>query len=222
MLIDLARDQSPSGLARLHYFMINKGPWSRLDHNRAVRPWRAAEARRRQFLSRAMRTKAELEKWIETLPGARALPRHWVLHGNPPRTAAGSSLVPYSLEYQGELARAAALLREAAQLATEPTLKDFLSKRAAAFLSNDYYDSDVAWMELKGAIEPTIGPYEVYEDELVQLQSRVSNRSSRCGRRRNGEAAEVRRRAAGDREQPADRAATTAIQSSARSRRSSW
>jgi hypothetical protein len=80
---------------------------------------------------------------------------------------AGNSftIVPYNLEYQGELAQAAALLREAAALATEPTLKAFLTKRADAFLSNDYYDSDVAWMELKGAIEPTIGPYEVYEDE---------------------------------------------------------
>src|SRR5258706_10194180 len=33
MLLDLARDQSPEGRARLHYFLINKGPWSRLDHN---------------------------------------------------------------------------------------------------------------------------------------------------------------------------------------------
>src|SRR5262249_59369250 len=67
--------------------------------------------------------------------------------------------------------RTAALLREAAQLATEPTLKTFLTKRADAFLSNDYYESDVAWMELKGAIEPTIGPYEVYEDELFNFKA---------------------------------------------------
>jgi len=33
MLLDLVRDQSPIGRARLHYFLINKGPWSRLDHN---------------------------------------------------------------------------------------------------------------------------------------------------------------------------------------------
>src|SRR3954469_25088990 len=33
MLADLARDRSPEGRARLHYFLINKGPWSRLDHN---------------------------------------------------------------------------------------------------------------------------------------------------------------------------------------------
>jgi len=79
--------------------------------------------------------------------------------------------VPYSIEYQNELTQAAALLREAAALGTEPTLKAFLTKRADAFLSNEYYASDVAWMELKGAIEPTIGPYEVYEDELFNYKA---------------------------------------------------
>src|SRR5207344_984623 len=53
----------------------------------------------------------------------------------------------------------------------EPTLRTFLLKRADAFLSNDYYDSDVAWMELKGVVEPTIGPYEVYEDEWFNAKA---------------------------------------------------
>jgi hypothetical protein len=38
-------------------------------------------------------------------------------------------------------------------------------------MSNDYYDSDVAWMELSSAIEPTIGPYEVYEDEFFNYKA---------------------------------------------------
>jgi Peptidase family M49 len=57
-------------------------------------------------------------------------------------------------------------LREAAQLTANRTLKDFLNKRADAFLSNDYYESDVAWMDLDSPIDVTIGPYETYEDEL--------------------------------------------------------
>jgi hypothetical protein len=73
--------------------------------------------------------------------------------------------VPYSTEYQGELAIAAQHLRAAAAATAQPTLKAFLESRAAAFASNDYYDSDVKWMELDATIEPTIGPYEVYEDE---------------------------------------------------------
>src|SRR5882724_9456114 len=90
---------------------------------------------------------------------------------NATNAANGFSVVPYNIEYQGELSRASGLLREAAALATEPTLKTFLEKRADAFLTNDYYDSDVAWMELKGAIEPTIGPYEVYEDEFFNYKA---------------------------------------------------
>src|SRR6185436_5587035 len=38
MLLDLVRDESPAGRARLHYFHINKGPWSRLDHNAVFVP----------------------------------------------------------------------------------------------------------------------------------------------------------------------------------------
>ena len=49
-------------------------------------------------------------------------------------------------------------------LTRQPTLKAFLTSRADALLSNDYYESDIAWMELDATIEPTIGPYEVYED----------------------------------------------------------
>ena len=74
-------------------------------------------------------------------------------------------IVPYSQEYQGELGDAAQLLREAARLTSQPTLKKYLETRADAFLTDDYYASDVAWMEIDASIEPTIGPYEVYEDE---------------------------------------------------------
>jgi hypothetical protein len=79
--------------------------------------------------------------------------------------------VPYSLEYQGELALVSKLLQEAAALTTQPTLKSYLEKRAAALLSNDYYDSDIAWMSLDASIEPTIGPYETYEDEWFNYKA---------------------------------------------------
>ncbi len=72
--------------------------------------------------------------------------------------------VPCSLAYQPELERAAQLLREAAALTSQPRVRLYLETRAAAFLSNDYYESDVVWMKLDASIEPTIGPYEVYED----------------------------------------------------------
>ena len=53
--------------------------------------------------------------------------------------------IPYSEEYKPELTQAASLLREAALLTDNASLKKFLSLRADAFLSNDYYDSDLSW-----------------------------------------------------------------------------
>src|SRR5947207_850977 len=170
MLLDLVKDQSPSGRARLHYFLINKGPWSRLDHHEPFVPGTPARPEGANYYP-VDAPKADIERWVRTLPEAeraRATGFFTVV-----RRAAngGLTLVPYNIEYQGELALAASRLREAAASAAEPTLKTFLTKRADAFLSNDYYDSDVAWMELKGIIEPTIGPYEVYEDELFNYKA---------------------------------------------------
>jgi len=74
--------------------------------------------------------------------------------------------IPFSEEYKDDLTRASNLLKEAAGLTDNPTLKNFLSLRADAFLSNDYYASDLAWMDLDAPIDITIGPYETYNDEL--------------------------------------------------------
>jgi Peptidase family M49 len=170
MLLDLVKDETAAGRARLHYFLLNKGPWSRLDHNQPFVPGTPAKLEGGNFYPSGA-SKADLERWIRSLPEAdrgRATGFFTVIR----RGLNGTfSIVPYSLEYQSELAQAAALLREAAGLTNEPSLKVFLTKRADAFLSNDYYDSDVAWMELKGTIEPTIGPYEVYEDEFFNYKA---------------------------------------------------
>ncbi len=164
MLLELLRDTSKLGRARLHAFLVNKGPWSRLDHNEPFIPGAPAKPEQANFYP-AGATKAEVDAWVESLPEderARAAGFFTTI-----RRAPGGTLtaVPYTLEYQGEIALMATLLRDAAALTRQPTLKTFLEKRADALVSNDYYDSDVAWMELDATIEPTIGPYEVYEDE---------------------------------------------------------
>ena len=169
MLIELSRDQTLEGRARLHNFLINKGPWDRLDHNKPFVPGAPAKPAGANYYPEGA-AKADIDAWMKSLPEAeraRATGFFTVVH----RNGNAFSLVPYNVAYHEELTRAAALLRDAAALTTEPTLKNFLTRRAAAFLSDDYYDSDVAWMELKGAIEPTIGPYEVYEDEYFNFKA---------------------------------------------------
>ena len=160
---------SRTAAARLHYFLINKGPWDRLDHNRAFVPGAPAKPEPANFYP-AGAGKAEIQKWLDGLSGA-AKDAATGFFTTIRRGEKGFVAVPYSIEYQGELARAAELLREAAQLTADATLKKFLTARADAFLSNDYYASDVAWMELDAAIEPTIGPYEVYEDEWFNAKA---------------------------------------------------
>lgn len=75
-------------------------------------------------------------------------------------------IVPYSQEYRVFLVKAAELLRLAAELSDSSSLKKLLRTKADAFLSNDYHESDIAWMELDSKLDVTIGPYETYEDAL--------------------------------------------------------
>ncbi|MBX3593744.1 hypothetical protein [Sphingomonas sp.] len=75
--------------------------------------------------------------------------------------------IPYSVAYRDQLTRAADLLNKAASITTNASLKKFLSLRAKAFLTDDYFQSELAWMDLKDTpIEVAIGPYETYTDKL--------------------------------------------------------
>ncbi|VFQ69462.1 unnamed protein product [Cuscuta campestris] len=75
-------------------------------------------------------------------------------------------IVPYCEEYNSLLVEAAKLLHEAGNVTSSHSLGRLLHSKADAFLSNDYYDSDIAWMELDSKFDVTIGPYETYEDAL--------------------------------------------------------
>lgn len=74
--------------------------------------------------------------------------------------------VPYSVEYRPQLLEASTLLKEAADLTENAKLKRFLLMRRMSFMRDDYYNSEMAWMDLDGNIEVAIGPYEVYDDKL--------------------------------------------------------
>ena len=169
-LVTLAADRSPLGVARLDYFPLNKGPWSRLDANAPFLAGAGLRPDQAGFYP-ADATKAEVEAWMKGLaaPGQAQATGFFTTV----RHAAGGGFVavPYSLEYQNDRIVAAKYLREAAALTHQPTRRAFLEQRAAAFLSNDYYANDMAWMDLDSTIEPTIGPYEVYEDDWFNYKA---------------------------------------------------
>ncbi len=162
----LQKESSPLGKARLHYFWINKGPWSALDGNTAFIPGVPEhKLPGANFYPESM-TKEEFESWLKTLPDEQqkqATGFFTIIRADGKH---GFKIVPYSEAYKEDLTRAAKLLNEAAALTDNATLKHFLTTRAAAFLSNDYYESDVAWMDLDAPLDITIGPYETYNDEI--------------------------------------------------------
>jgi hypothetical protein len=162
----LQKDATPLGNARRHYFWLNKGPWSDLDGHKAFIP--GVPERKPQgssFYPEDM-TREEFETWAKALPPpVRQQAESFFTLVR--RTAQKQlSLVPYNQAYAADLEKAAGLLSEAAALTENASLKNFLTLRAAAFLSNDYYASDVAWMDLNAPLDITIGPYETYNDEL--------------------------------------------------------
>ncbi|HLK22747.1 MAG TPA: hypothetical protein VKT81_27570 [Bryobacteraceae bacterium] len=162
----LKADKTPLGKARLHYFWINKAPWGDIDDHAAflpdVPPRKLSGA---NFYPENM-TRAEFEAWVKTLSKAdRELAEGFfsVIRRD---TNGHLKAIPYSIEYKNDLAKAARLMEEAAGLTQNASLKKFLLSRGAAFLSNDYYESDLAWMDLDAPIDITIGPYETYNDEV--------------------------------------------------------
>ena len=164
----LRADHSPLGRARLHYFWVNKGPWSRLDGEKAFlsgvplrKPLGAA------FYPEDM-TAADFETWVATLPPPEAEQAKGfysvIRTGKDCGAPKCYRSVPYSEAYQDELSRIGELLREAAKLTGNASLRRFLTTRADAFRSNDYYASDVAWMHMDAQVAIIIGPDETYSD----------------------------------------------------------
>jgi hypothetical protein len=177
----LEKEKTPLGRARFHYFWINKGPWSDIDEYKAFLPGvPPRKPKGANFYPEDM-SKEDFEHWLSSLTPEEQeqakgfftvirrktpLPKPKGYLGPPEKLHDSMVIVPYSEEYKDDLTRAAGLLREAAGLTDNDSLKKFLTTRADAFLSNDYYESDMAWMDLDAPLDITIGPYETYNDEL--------------------------------------------------------
>lgn len=147
----------------LTMFDRNFGPW---DEIAELHPfWGSDEMPLGAGFYPADMTKTEFDAYLAANPSQReALTSPYtVVKRDGDRLVA----VPYSVEYAEWLRPAAALLERAAARTSNASLKTFLSLRAKSFLSDDYFQSELAWMDLSGTpIEVAIGPYEVYTDRL--------------------------------------------------------
>jgi len=138
---------------------INYGPWDRLNGNEPFLAGFGEKPAGAQFYPADM-TKQEFEVWNNPDKGNS--------YSQVRRLDSGHMLlVPYSAQFREPLMQAAELLRNAADLAESEAFAKYLRLRATALMTNDYFESDMAWMDMRdNAIELVIGPIESYEDQL--------------------------------------------------------
>jgi Peptidase family M49 len=146
------------------FAVMNYGPWDRLADNAPFVSGVGAKPLGAQFYPLDM-TKDEFER--ADLPDKRS--EYTVLR----RDAKGAlRTVPYHVEYAPQVEKAAALLDQAAALAEDAGLKRYLELRARALRTDQYRDSDRAWLDMKdNRIDLVIGPIEVYEDHLYEYKA---------------------------------------------------
>ncbi len=138
---------------------INYGPWDRLDGNKpfvegvgekpAGANYYPVDMTKEEFEAAELEGKTELYNFIR-------------------RDETGKLItVPYHQQFNEEITKVADLLRQAAALAEDAGLKNYLELRAAALLDDNYQPSDLAWLDMKtNTIDCVIGPIENYEDQL--------------------------------------------------------
>jgi hypothetical protein len=138
---------------------INYGPWDRLNGNEpfleGVGPkpsganYYPADMTKEEFEAAELEGKTSLYTFIR-------------------RNENGDLItVPYRNQFAEQVQQAATLLEQAAELAEDEGLKNYLTLRAEALRTDDYQPSDLAWMDMKtNGIDVVIGPIETYEDQL--------------------------------------------------------
>ncbi len=168
----LRRSKSKIGQLRRTLFNIHRGPWDTITGESFVPNVAAKQPAHCMYYPDGLEESEWNARLAELPPGSPEREQFDSFYTVIRRDQAGKLIaVPYSEAYHAELSKAAALLHEAAALTDNPSLAKFLTSRAEAFLSNEYYDSEVAWMDLDAPLHVTIGPYETYADEFQGLKA---------------------------------------------------
>lgn len=168
--VDLREEIERGGDGDLvRFFRINFGAWDRLAGDEPV--IRDAPKPLGAGFYPADVTRQEFEDWLSNHPSERqSFESNFTVIRRGREN--GLKAVPYSVEYGELLEKAAGHLNGAAELTKNKSLADFLRLRAEAFMTDDYFESDMAWMDIRdNVLDVTIGPYEVYEDNLFNYKA---------------------------------------------------
>ncbi|WP_298776929.1 Zn-dependent hydrolase [uncultured Empedobacter sp.] len=149
------------------YAKINDGPWDRLNNETPFVNGIGAKPAGAMFYPIDM-TKEEFEQAN-------------LKDGKSPYTIVRRNregklyTIPYHENFKNQLSKAAEYLTQASELAEDAGLKKYLKLRAAALMTDDFYASDLAWMDMKNAnIDMVVGPIENYEDQLFGYKTSYS------------------------------------------------
>jgi len=145
-------------------YKINYGPWERLNNNKAFLSQYDAKPKGANFYPADM-TDEEFQAFEdENKDNLYTLIR---------RDETGNLIsVWYHEAYQDQVQKASELLKKASELAEDEGFRKYLELRAKALLTDEYYESDVAWMQMKdNAIDFVVGPIENYEDQLYTYKA---------------------------------------------------
>lgn len=145
--------------ATKQFAIINYGPWDRLDENLPFIAGIGKKPAGANFYPADM-TKEEFEKWSDKNKAGQ----YTIIRRQPDGKLKS---IWYHEAFSDKIRKASELLMKAASLAEDPGLKKYLELRSKALLSDNYFDSDMAWMDMKtNTIDFVVGPIENYEDEL--------------------------------------------------------
>ncbi len=150
------------------FVQINYGLWDRLAENRPFMKGVGEKPLGANFYPTNM-TKEEYEAFDNKEKSS--------LYTLLRRDADGNLItVPYNQEFKAELEKAADYLRQAAEVAEDKSLKNYLTLRADALVTDNYMASDMAWMDMKtNGIDIIIGAIETYEDHLFGQKAAYSS-----------------------------------------------
>ncbi len=148
------KDPALREFAKIHY-----GAWDRLDGNKPFLPGYGPKPAGANFYPADM-TKEEFEK----LDDPQKTSPYTIIRRN---EKGGLEVIPYHQAYEKELNKVDELLGKAIELAEDDGLRKYLENRREAFKNDDYFESDMLWMDMKDSrLDFVFGPIENYEDAL--------------------------------------------------------
>lgn len=141
------------------FAMINYGPWERLND---MKPFVSGFGKKP--LGAGFYPKDMTKEEFDALKDKNKNSLYTVLR----RDQEGKLIVKwYREEYKEQIQNVCALLDKAIALAEDAGLKNYLKERKKAFETDDYFASDMAWMDMKNSkLDFVVGPIENYEDRL--------------------------------------------------------